>query len=210
MYYEPGKGRHNLAHDPFLSLVVPRPIGWISTLNRDGVVNLAPYSFFNAVSGRPPMVMFSSIGRKHTQINAEASGEFVVNLATYDMRFEVNLTSAALPEDVSEAKIAGLELAPSQLVKPPRVARAPAALECRTVQTVPLRSADGEELNGSIIIGQVVTIYIDDTVIENGMVDLLKIRPLSRLGYLEYTSLTEVFSLDRPKVDAAQDSTAGA
>jgi flavin reductase (DIM6/NTAB) family NADH-FMN oxidoreductase RutF len=203
MHYEPGKSGHNLAHDPFLSLVVPRPIGWISTLNRAGVVNLAPYSFFNAVSGRPPMVMFSSIGRKHTLVNAEESGEFVVNLASHGLRFEVNLTSAALPEDVSEAAIAGLELAPSQRVKPPRVARAPAALECRTVQIIPLRGADGAQLDGTIVIGQVVGIYIDDDVIANGAVDLLKIRPLSRLGYLDYTSITEVFSLDRPIVGPA-------
>jgi flavin reductase (DIM6/NTAB) family NADH-FMN oxidoreductase RutF len=198
MNYDPRTGEHNLAHNPFTSLVVPRPIGWISTCNADGTVNLAPYSFFNAVSGRPPMIMFSSAERKHSQINAETQGEFVANLATYDLRAEVNLTSAVVPEDVSEPDLAKLEMAPSKVVKPPRVARAPAALECRYVQTVRLKGADGQQFKGSIIIGQVVNIFIDDAVIENGMIDILKIRPLSRLGYMDYATVHDVFAMERP------------
>jgi flavin reductase (DIM6/NTAB) family NADH-FMN oxidoreductase RutF len=198
MNYDPRTGEHNLAHNPFTSLVVPRPIGWISTCNADGTVNLAPYSFFNAVSGRPPMVMFSSAERKHSQINAETQGEFVANLATYDLRAEVNLTSAVVPQDISEPDLAKLEMAPSKVVKPPRVARAPAALECHYVQTVCLKGADGQQFQGSIIIGQVVNIFIDDAVIENGMIDLLKIRPLSRLGYMDYATVHELFAMERP------------
>ncbi|MDN5927163.1 MAG: flavin reductase family protein [Hyphomicrobiales bacterium] len=198
MNYDPRTGEHNLAHNPFTSLVVPRPIGWISTCNADGTVNLAPYSFFNAVSGRPPMIMFSSAERKHSQINAETQGEFVANLATYDLRAEVNLTSAVVPEDVSEPDFAKLEMAPSKVVRPPRVARAPAALECRYVQTVRLKGADGQQFQGSIIIGQVVNIFIDDAVIENGMIDILKIRPLSRLGYMDYATVHDVFAMERP------------
>jgi flavin reductase (DIM6/NTAB) family NADH-FMN oxidoreductase RutF len=198
MNYDPRTGEHNLAHNPFTSLVVPRPIGWISTCNADGTVNLAPYSFFNAVSGRPPMIMFSSAERKHSQINAETQGEFVANLATYDLRAEVNLTSAVVPEDISEPDFAKLEMAPSKVVRPPRVARAPAALECRYVQTVRLKGADGQQFKGSIIIGQVVNIFIDDAVIENGMIDILKIRPLSRLGYMDYATVHDVFAMERP------------
>jgi flavin reductase (DIM6/NTAB) family NADH-FMN oxidoreductase RutF len=198
MNYDPRTGEHNLAHNPFTSLVVPRPIGWISTCNADGTVNLAPYSFFNAVSGHPPMIMFSSAERKHSQINAETQGEFVANLATYDLRAEVNLTSAVVPEDISEPDFAKLEMAPSKVVRPPRVARAPAALECRYVQTVRLKGADGQQFKGSIIIGQVVNIFIDDAVIENGMIDILKIRPLSRLGYMDYATVHDVFAMERP------------
>jgi flavin reductase (DIM6/NTAB) family NADH-FMN oxidoreductase RutF len=198
MNYDPRTGEHNLAHNPFTSLIVPRPIGWISTCNADGTVNLAPYSFFNAVSGRPPMIMFSSAERKHSQINAETQGEFVANLATYDLRAEVNLTSAVVPEDISEPDFAKLEMAPSKVVRPPRVARAPAALECRYVQTVRLKGADGQQFQGSIIIGQVVNIFIDDAVIENGMIDILKIRPLSRLGYMDYATVHDVFAMERP------------
>jgi len=198
MNYDPRTGEHNLAHNPFTSLVVPRPIGWISTINADGTVNLAPYSFFNAVSAHPPMIMFCSAERKHSQINAETQGEFVANLATYDLRSEMNLTSAVVPDHVSEAEIASLDLAPSKVVKPPRVARTPAALECRYVQTVRLKGADGEQFRGSMIIGQVVNIYIDDAIIEDGMIDLLKVKPLSRLGYLDYATVHEIFAMDRP------------
>ena len=120
MYYDPRSEPHGLAHDPGTCLVVPRPIGWITTLNPAGVVNLAPYSFFNIISTRPPFVMFSSSTRKHSQRNAETAGEFVFNLATYDLRTEMNITGSDHPEHLSEAELAGLEMAPSRTVKPPR------------------------------------------------------------------------------------------
>jgi flavin reductase (DIM6/NTAB) family NADH-FMN oxidoreductase RutF len=123
MHYDPRKGNGGLPHDPLTALVVPRPIGWISTIAPNGVINLAPYSFFNAVAANPPFVMFASGGRKHSQRNAERTGEFVHSIAVWDLREEMNLTSAAVAPEVSEAELAKLELAPSQVVKPPRVAR---------------------------------------------------------------------------------------
>ena len=143
MHYDPRRNDHKLPHDPFTSLVVPRCIGWISTISKAGVVNLAPYSFFNAVAAGPPFVMFASAGRKHSQTNAEESGEFVHSLAIWDLREAMNTTSAAVGPDVSEPELAGLEMAPSVAVKPPRVKRSPVAFECKYVKTVELPGADG-------------------------------------------------------------------
>src|SRR4029077_18271885 len=132
MNTDPRSEPHNLAHDPVTSLVVPRPIGWITTIGPSGVVNLAPYSFFNLVAGRrQPFVMFSSAGRKHTQRNAETAGEFVFNLVTFELRAQMNQTGAEVDETISEPETAGLAMAPSRVVKPPRVARSPVALECK-------------------------------------------------------------------------------
>ena len=131
MNYDPRTEPHNLAHDPVTSLVVPRPIGWISTLSPQGVVNLGPYSFFNLVSGYPPWVIFSSAPRKHSQTNAELTGEFVFNLATWDLREQMNASSAEFPADVGEPDAVGLEMVPSRNVKPPRVKRSPVAMECK-------------------------------------------------------------------------------
>ena len=198
MHYQPGVANPAFRHDPFLALVVPRPIGWISTLSAAGVVNLAPYSFFNAVSGSPPMVMFSSSTPKDSRRNAESRGEFVANLATFDLRHAVNLTSAALLPEESEADLAGLELAPSRLIATPRVRRAPIALECRYVKTVLLQALDGSVMQSALVIGQVVSAFIDDELIVEGMVDLSRIGVLSRLGYLDYGVLGNIFSLPRP------------
>ena len=198
MHYDPRQRNHGLPHDPFNALVVPRPIGWISTLSPDGVVNLAPYSFFNAISSRPPFVMFSSSEPKDSRHNAETGGEFVVNLATYALREAMNASSAAMPADVSEPAAIGLEMAPSVSVKVPRVARSPAALECRYVKTVELPGADGKPLPAVIVIGEVTGIHIDDAIIVNGQVDLSLVRPLARLGYLDYTTVDEIFAIPRP------------
>lgn len=198
MYYDPRLRNHNLPHDPFLALVVPRPIGWISTLDTLGNVNLAPYSFFNAVSGRPPFVMFGSSTRKDSQRNAEATGEFVVNLATYDLREEVNATSIVVAPGVDEAALAGLEMIASVAVKPPRVKRSPVALECLYRTSVPLTSGDGVVHPATIIVGEVIGVHIDDSVIVDGRVDPLRLRPLSRLGYLDYGVIGTVFSMPRP------------
>jgi flavin reductase (DIM6/NTAB) family NADH-FMN oxidoreductase RutF len=199
MDYEPRLRDHGLPHDPFKALVVPRPIGWISTISPEGVVNLAPYSFFNAVADRPPMVMFAPSGPKDSQRNAEASGEFVASLATWDLREAMNATSAGVGPEVSEPELAGLEMVPSRLVKPPRVAAAAAALECRWVKSVPLVTADGEPMPGAIVIGEVVGIYIDDAVIVDGRIDLSARRAISRLGYMEYGVLDTIFSMQRPR-----------
>jgi flavin reductase (DIM6/NTAB) family NADH-FMN oxidoreductase RutF len=197
MDYDPRSEPHNLAHDPGTCLVVPRPIGWITTLNPSGVVNLAPYSFFNIISTKPHFVMFSSSGRKHSQRNAELSGEFVFNLATYDLRTEMNITGSDHSEDISEAELAGLEMAPSRKVKPPRVARSPIALECIYNKTVDLVQANGKTSVNTLVIGEVVNVHIDDSVIVNGNIDMARIRPLARLGYMDYTSVDNIFTMHR-------------
>jgi flavin reductase (DIM6/NTAB) family NADH-FMN oxidoreductase RutF len=201
MYYDPRAKNHGLPHDPFTALVVPRPIGWISTVNRAGRVNLAPYSFFNAVSGRPPFVMFASNSRKDTQRNAEETDEFVVNLATSDLRDEVNATSAPVSPEEDEAQLAGLEMVASVAVKPPRIARTRVALECIRTNSVALVGHDGTAYPTTVIIGEVVGIFIDDAVILNGRVDFLTMRPISRLGYMDYGIVDSIFTMERPAAD---------
>jgi len=198
MDYDPRSEPHNLAHDPTTSLVVPRPIGWITTINPAGVVNLAPYSFFNMIASHPPFVMFASNTRKHSQRNAESGGEFVFNLATYELRTEMNVTGGEYPEEVSEPELAKLAMAPSRKVKPPRVARAPIALECLYSQTVRLTGASGKKHNYEIIVGEVVNIHIDDAVIVDGLIDMKRIRPIGRLGYRgDYTVVDTLFFMAR-------------
>jgi flavin reductase (DIM6/NTAB) family NADH-FMN oxidoreductase RutF len=200
MYYDPRRNNHGLSHNPMTALVVPRPIGWISTVSRDGVVNLAPYSFFNVVSGAPPFIMFASKPRKDSQRNAEETGEFVYNMATYDLREAVNASSAEYGPAISEPDRIGLEMAPCRTVKPPRVARSPVALECKYYKTVELISADGTRNTSSVILGEVVGIHIDDSVIINGHVDVTRMQPLARLGYMDYCAVNELFAIQRPSV----------
>lgn len=197
MFYETEENKHGLRHNPFKALVAPRPIGWISTLSQEGVLNLAPYSFFNAVSDRPPFVLFSSGGRKDSVVNAEATGEFVCSLATYALREQMNQTSAAVGPEVDEMEMAKLQAAPSKLVKPPRVAASPAALECKYYQTVTLPGTNG--LDGNyVVIGRVVGVYIADEYINDGMVDVTRYKPIGRLGYMDYAVVESVFSMSRP------------
>jgi flavin reductase (DIM6/NTAB) family NADH-FMN oxidoreductase RutF len=199
MHYDALRGDHGLPHDPIPALVTPRPIGWISTLSASGVRNLAPYSFFNLIAAQPPLVMFGSGFRKDSQRNIEETGEFVCNIATWDLREQVNQSSATVDADVDEFELTGLETAPSRWVNPPRVKRAPAALECRHVQTVQLPTADpGKPHFFSLVIGQVIGAYIDDAVIRDGIVDVTLIRPLARLGYLDYSVTDAVFAMERP------------
>jgi flavin reductase (DIM6/NTAB) family NADH-FMN oxidoreductase RutF len=197
MDYDPRSEPHNLAHDPVTSLVVPRPIGWISTVSSAGVVNLAPYSFFNLVAGSPPFVMFSSNLRKHTQANAETTGDFVFNLATYDLRTEMNITAGHYDESVSEPELAKLSMVPSRFVKPPRVERAPIALECKYVKTVTLESSNGNRSACSITIGEVVNVHVDDGVIVDGMIEHGRIRAIARLGYADYCVVSDIFTMMR-------------
>jgi flavin reductase (DIM6/NTAB) family NADH-FMN oxidoreductase RutF len=199
VYYQPERNDHGLPYTPFAALVVPRPIGWITTLTPEGVVNLAPYSYFNAVSSRPPAVMFASTSLKDSRRNAEEAGEFVVNLATFDLREEMGGTSEPLPAHVSEPDSVGLEMTPSKLVKPPRVARTPAALECRYMKTVELNDREGNLLQSAVIIGEVIGIYLDDALIVDGRVDIARARPIARLGYRDYCVVENLFSLRYPK-----------
>ncbi len=202
MFYEPRLG-HGLPRDPFKSLVVPRPIGWISTVDVEGRVNLAPFSFYNAVADSPPQVVYAANGRKpdaavkDSRANAEATGCFVVNLATWDLRLAMNATAAHLPMGADEMAAAGLTAAPSRLVAAPRVAETPVNLECRYLQTVVLASDDPQEVN-AIVVGEVVGIHIDDAYLREGRVDVAKLKPIARLGYAQYTVVETVFDIRRP------------
>ncbi len=199
MFYETAKRNHGLPHDPFKAIIAPRPIGWVTTMSRDGAVNLAPYSFFNAFSTFPQIVGFSSEGRKDSVTFAEETGEFVCNLATYDLRDMMNATSATLPRGVSEMETAGITPAACHLVKPPRVAAAPCALECKWLQTIDLADLDGTSIDCYLVMGQVVGIHIEDRFIKNGLVDTAAMKPLARCGYHDYAVVDEVFSLKRPR-----------
>jgi len=197
MFYEPRLG-HGLPHDPFKAIIAPRPIGWISTLDAAGRANLAPYSFFNAVHSRPPMLAFTSETMKHSAANAIASGEFVFNLCTRPLFDAMNVSSGTLAAEDSEFEAAGLEAAPSRLVKAPRVAASPAALECRVVHSMRFHDIEGTPLDGWIIIGQVVGVHIDDAYIRNGRFDTAAAQPVARCGYRDYATVTEMFEALRP------------
>src|SRR5438067_1969652 len=180
MFYTTEKNDHGLPHDPFKAIVAPRPIGWITSIGASGAINLAPYSYFNGVLSRPPVVMFSSEGRKDSLAFVEETKEFVCNLATWDLREKMNVTSAPYPRGVNEMEAAGLTAAPCRLVKPPRVAESPCALECRYLQTVPLHDENGKPLNGFVIIGRVIGVHIDERFINNGLLDTAAMRPIQR------------------------------
>ena len=201
MFYEPAKNDHGLPLNPYKSIVVPRPIGWITTLDPDGIVNLAPYSQFNNLGYDPPYVMFSSGSRvgdggpKDSARNALLTGEFVTNMATWELRDQINTTAQMVPSDVDEAEMAGLEMVPSTIVKPPRVKASPVHLECRyhTTLTLPGNSIDNLTY---VVVGEVLGVHINDDIIDtNGKIDIVKCRPLARMGYFDYTSVESVFEL---------------
>jgi len=199
MFYEPSKrDRSRLPHDPIKAIVAPRPIGWISTRARDGRINLAPYSYFNTFSGAPPLVGFSSDGMKDSATFAKDSGEFVYNLASYDLLRAVSDTSAPLPRGASEFEHAGLTMAPCHLVKAPRVKEAHASFECKLAHFLPLMDSQGNPSANFLVIGEVVGVHIDDDFIVEGRFATAKARPLARLGYKDYSSVDAVFELARP------------
>jgi flavin reductase (DIM6/NTAB) family NADH-FMN oxidoreductase RutF len=207
--YEPRHG-HGLPHDPFKAIVAPRPIGWISTVDADGRPNLAPYSFFNAFCEAPPLVGFCSGGRKDSQRNAEATGEFVVNLATQRHAVAMNVTSAPFPPGVNEFEVAGLTAAPSRLVHPPRVAAAPAALECKVVLILPLRDLDGRPTPSTLVLGQVVGVHIDRAFLRDGLFDLVAAGTIARCGYRgDYTQVTALFEMLRPTTGETAPTSSG-
>ena len=168
--YEPRLG-HGLPHDPFNAIVGPRPIGWISTQNAAGALNLAPYSFFNAFNYVPPIVGFASIGTKDTLRNIEATGEFVWNLATRSLAEAMNQSCAAVPPEVSEFDLPGLTPLPSTRVRPPRVAESPVTFECRSTQILQLQGIDGEAVPTWLILGEVVAVHIDQALLKDGAYD---------------------------------------
>ena len=197
VFYEPGKG-HGLPHDPLKAIVAPRPIGWISTLDPQGRANLAPYSFFNMVQTRPPIVAFGSDGMKHSAANAVASGEFVANLVTRELFEAMNASSAALADGESEFEAAGLERVPCRIVKAPRVAASPAALECKVIHAQELIGLGGEATGGWLVVGQVVGVHVADTALRDGQFDMVAAGTVARCGYRDYTQVTALFSALRP------------
>lgn len=194
---------HGLPHDPFKSCIVPRPIAWVSTIHPNGAINLAPFSFFNALASDPPIVMIAFTGyhqhggEKDTLHNIKASGEFVINIVPLALMDAMNLTTAPLQHGVSELDFAGLTAEPSALVKPPRVAQAPIHLECEFFQEIELPCTLEDSINRTIL-GKVLGIHIKDEVLTDGLVDLNKIKPLARLGYQEYTAVDNIFKMTRP------------
>lgn len=194
---------HGMKHNPFKALVSPRPIGWISSKGADGRINLAPFSYFNAITDHPLTVVFGCNGakptgtRKDTASNIRETGEFVVNMVTFDLREQMNLSSAALPADQDEFTFSGLTAVPSEMVDVPRVKESPVNLECRLVQIVQLRS-NSPKVQNNMVIGEVVGIHIDERIVKDGMIDMAAYRPIARLGYMDYAVVDTIFSMDRP------------
>ena len=198
MFYETSKNDHGLPHNPFKAIVGPRPIGWITTMSAKGEINLAPYSFFNGITDKPPIVMFASEGHKDSVTFVEETKEFVCSLATFDLRDQMNGTAAPLARGVNEMTATGLESAPSRLVKPPRVAASPCALECKWLKTVSFDDIDGNKMERFVVFGHVVGVHINDQFIKNGRLDTAAMRPIARLGYDEYAVIDSVFKMTRP------------
>jgi flavin reductase (DIM6/NTAB) family NADH-FMN oxidoreductase RutF len=209
MFYEPDKNNHGLRFNPFKSICVPRPIAWISTLSSDGVPNLAPFSQFTNLSFDPPHIVVSARANTDTARNINATSEFVVNMATYALKDAVNATSAVLPAEIDEAALAGLEMLSSTLVKPRRVAASPVQMECRLFSSLVMPARLPDNLH-SLIIGRVVGVHIrDDVLTADGRIDIARIRPLARLGYLDYTSVEGAFTMPPPDGPNAEGSRRG-
>ena len=199
-FYEPRHG-HGLAHNPFIAIVGPRPIGWISTKSAAGVFNLAPYSFFNALAYTPPLIGFASSGWKDTVQNVRDTGVFCWNLATKALAEEMNLTSAPAPADTDEFQVAGVTPVPGRIVDAPRELESPVNFECRLSQIIQLHAADGTMMENWFIVGEVVAVHIDPAVIKDGVYDTAAPRPIMRAGklgdYVETTPET-MFEMERP------------
>ncbi|WAC75677.1 flavin reductase family protein [Roseateles sp. SL47] len=197
-FYEPRQG-HGLPHDPFNAIVGPRPIGWISSRDTNGVLNLAPYSFFNAFNYTPPIVGFASLGRKDTLRNIEATGEFVWNLVTRDLADAMNASCAAVGPEVNEFELAGLATAPSRVVGVPRVAASPVSFECRVTQIVQLQDVQGQGLDAWLTLGEVVGVHIDERLLVDGVYDTAAAHPVLRGGGpADYFELGARFRMKRP------------
>ena len=204
MFYETDKNDHGLKYNPFKSCIVPRPIAWITSISEDNIHNCAPYSFFNGVAAEPPMIMYATNGiqpmggHKDTITNIRKNKEFVINIVSYDARDKMNETTAPFNPDESEIDIAKLETLKSKLISPRRLAISPIHMECKLYKIIDLPSLASNKYNG-MVIGFVVGIHIDDEVITDGKVDLYKIKPLSRLGYMDYSFVDNIFEMNRPK-----------
>lgn len=202
MFYDTTKNNHNLRYNPFKSCIIPRPIGWISSISENGVTNLAPYSYFNAISDIPPMVMFASgfnsDGLQKDSIrNIESTKEFVVNIVTTELCEHMRLSSSALPHNISEIVEFQIQTEPSFLIKPPRVKASSIHLECRYVKTVDLDIDDYATTTSQMVIGHVVGIHIADKILVNGKIDVEILAPIARLGYDEYAVINKVFRIQK-------------
>ncbi|GGD84467.1 flavin reductase family protein [Caballeronia grimmiae] len=197
-FYDPSEG-HGLPHDPFKAIVAPRVIGWISSRDADGSVNLAPYSFFGAFATFPYVIGFSSEGRKDSISNIEATGEFVWNMSTRPLAERMNRTSAPVARGIDEFELAGLTKAPGRNVGVPHVAESPAALECRLLQVVRLHDLDGQPMDNWLALGQVVGVHIRSEYLKDGLFDTAAARPIMRAGYrADYAEIGEMFQMLRP------------
>ena len=202
MFFTPGTHlQSGLSHNPLKAIVSPRPIGWISSQGSDGSVNLAPYSYFNAISEQPPMVMFSSAPGvntfKDSLRNVLETKEFVVNVVSAALGDAMNVSSGSFPYGTNEFDIAGLEMAACETVSVPRVKAAPAALECCLWQAIDLPTPDNGQAS-TVVTGTITGIHIADDVIVDGKVDVAAYQPLARLGYMDYAQITELFAMQRP------------
>lgn len=197
-FYEPLHG-HGLPHDPIKAIVAPRPIGWISTLSREGVANLAPYSFFNALCTNPPILAFANEKASDSLRNARETGEFVYNLATAALATQMSASSEGVPPDVDEFTLAGVERASCRIVAAPRVAASPASLECRVLQILHLQDLDGNATGVEVVFGQVVGVHIDRAFLKDGKFDTAAARPLARCGnWSDYAVVDQMFNMRRP------------
>ena len=200
-FYQPSAG-HGLAHDPFNALVAPRPIGWISSRSRDGVLNLAPYSFFNAFNYKPPLVGFASVGYKDSVRNIEETGEFGWNLATRPLADAMNQSCAAVGPEVDEFQLAGLTPEPSRVIGVPRVKETPVSFECRLSQILRLTGADGTETDTWMVFGEVVGVHIARHLLKDGVYQTADAEPILRGGGpADYFGISPdtFFQMYRPK-----------
>ena len=204
MFYETSKNNHGLKYNPFKSCIIPRPIAWITTLTQDDTDNCAPYSFFNGVASDPPMVMFANNGpapdkngAKDTFSNIKVNQEFVVNISTYENKDLMNLTCSPLGRGESEIDLAALETIESKIVKPKSLKASPINMECKLFKIVDLPTIKENEYNG-IIIGHVLGLNINDEYIKDGIIDIKKLKPLARLGYMDYSVVDNFFQMNRP------------
>ncbi|MGH6763184.1 MAG: flavin reductase family protein [Phyllobacterium sp.] len=200
MFYRNEDG-HGLPHNPFKAIVAPRPIGWISSRSKAGAFNLAPYSFFNAISDTPPLVMFSSSGRKDSVAFIEETGQFAVNLVSAHLAEAMNMTAVNAPRGVSEFDYAGLTPVPCNLIGAPRVREAYATLECVVTDIRIPNDRFGKPTGNILVTGEVIGTHIDEAILRDGLVDLTIARPVSRLGYFDHATVTELFQMHRPKWD---------
>ncbi len=189
----------DLRHNPFKAIIAPRPIGWIGTLDPGGQANLAPYSFFNGIGSDPDMVMFSSEGAKHSATYARERGEFTFSLATEALAKQMNISSGDEPSGVNEFELAELEQGAPVVIQTPFVAASPAALECVTLEVRQLSDRHGTLLERFLVIGEVVQTHIRDEYVKDGRFDTVGARPIARMGYADYATVTDAWQMDRPK-----------